>query len=68
MADVEKHASGMTSAGNTLTNINGAHAAQFPVGPDPGGAYPYTLGASAAQQQLYQGVAGLRKFANPAPL
>ena len=68
MSDIEKNTGGMTSAGNTLTTINGAHAAQFPLGPDPGGVYPYTLGASAAQQQLYQGVTGLRKFANPALL
>lgn len=76
MNDIEKHANGnggMTSAGNTLTNVpggvgNNGRAGGFPLGADPGGSYPYTLGASALQQQLYQGGLPLRRFANPAPL
>lgn len=72
MNDVEKHANGaggMSSAGNTLTNVpGGGRPGQFPLGADPGGSYPYTLGASALQQQLYQGGLPVRRFANPAPL
>lgn len=44
-------------------NAGNAH---LPLGPDRG--YPYTLGASAAQQAVYQGGLPVRKFANPAPL
>lgn len=62
MADIEKQNGGMSNS-NTL---QGPH---FPLGPDPGGHYPYTLGANAAQQALYQGgITTLRKIANPAPL
>ncbi|THH04677.1 hypothetical protein EW145_g5343 [Phellinidium pouzarii] len=73
MADIEKQANGHTngqgapSTSNTLTNVAGA--GRWPLGADPGGQYPYTLGANALQQQLYQGgVPSFRKFANPAPL
>jgi len=75
MADVEKQ-NGAMSNSNTLQNVHGqgqggqAGLGQgFPVGAEPGGRYPYTLGANALQQQLYQGgVGNFRKFANPAPL
>lgn len=70
MSDMEKqaqpHAGGMTSAGNTLTNVPGA--GNFPVGAESGAAYPFTLGATGPQQALFQGGLPLRKFANPAPL
>ncbi|KAH8105074.1 GPR1/FUN34/yaaH family-domain-containing protein [Phellopilus nigrolimitatus] len=59
---------GIPSASNTLTNMPGQHG-PWPIGAGPGGQYPYTLGANALQQQLYQGgLINLRKFANPAPL
>ena len=68
MTDIEKQhpPSGGMSAGNTLTNVRGA--GEYPVGAEQGGQYPYTLGASGAQQALYQGGIPMRKFANPAPL
>ncbi|EJD04596.1 uncharacterized protein FOMMEDRAFT_19827 [Fomitiporia mediterranea MF3/22] len=73
MSDVEKHGNGIHSAGNTLTNVHGAAGqppvqGHYPVGAEPGGQYPYTLGATGAQQQLFQGGLPLRKLANPAPL
>ena len=71
MSDVEKqagatNASGINSAGNTLTNVPGAGG--YPVGAEQSVHYPFTLGASGTQQVLYQGGLPLRKFANPAPL
>ncbi|KAI5119029.1 hypothetical protein M0805_001852 [Coniferiporia weirii] len=72
MADVEKHGNGHghgdIAASGTLTSIAGQNG-RWPVGAEPGGQYPYTLGASALQQQLYQGgIPTLRKLGNPAPL
>lgn len=59
-ADLEKQ--------QIATNNNVANNGQFPVGATPSGV-PFTLGASAAQQQYYQGgITTLRKLANPAPL
>jgi len=61
-ADLEKQQ--IATNNNVANNGNG----QFPVGATATGV-PFTLGASAAQQQYYQGGATtLRKFANPAPL
>lgn len=66
MADVEKHH--IQPVDNVHPNSNGAGTGPFPVGAGHT-EYPYTLGASAAQQQYYQGGStAFRKFANPAPL
>ena len=59
MSDIEKQ---------QITTATPPNNVQFPVGATATGV-PYTLGASAAQQQYYQGgITTLRKLANPAPL